>query len=306
MDLLRAIPDIATAVFTWSSMLAVGLAHTFQEVFGPLRRVRTVILALVANFVLAPLLAELLIRVFSLEAPHAIGLLLLSTAAGAPFVVQLVKVAEGDLARTAALLVLLMPVSVPTIALVLPMVLANPALSGFASTRVSVGAIAWPLVLNILLPLAIGLVVRRLAEPLATRVQPSMGKTASVAVVVLIASTVLVNLPAIVALFTHVAIVALLLFTAGAFVIGYLCGGRDRERRVVLGLGTGLRGAAAAMVVATQTIEDPGTLVMVLGGLTASPLLLLAVAWLLRRRRHEWPGQPEGRWGERSGAPAHP
>jgi len=304
MDFLRSIPDIATLVFTWSSMLAVGLAHTVQEVFGPLRRIRVVILVLVANFVLAPVLADLLIRVFSLGTSHAIGLLLLATAAGAPFMVQLVKAAEGDLARTAAMLVLLMSVSVVYLPVVVPVLLAHPELSGVASTQVGMGAIAWPLVLNILLPLAIGLGVRRFAEELAWRVQPFMGKTATVAVVVLIAGATLLNLPAILGLFTDIAVVALLLFTVGAFVIGYLCGGRDPERQVVLGLGTGQRGVAAALVVATQTIEDPDTLVMVLGGATAMPLLLFGVAWLLRKRRHERPERPAGPWVER--APAHP
>ena len=304
MDFLRSIPDIATLVFTWSGMLAVGLAHTVRQVFGPLRRIRVVILVLVANFVLAPVLADLLIRVFSLETSYAIGLLLLATAAGAPFMVQLVKAAEGDLARTAAMLVLLMSVSVVYLPVVVPVLLAHPELSGIASTQVGVGAIAWPLVLNILLPLAIGLLVRRFAEELARRVQPFMGKTATIAVTVLIASTILLNLPAIVGLCTDIAVVALLLFTVGAFVIGYLCGGRDPEGRVVLGLGTGQRGVAAALVVATQTIEDPDTLVMVLGGATAMPLLLFGVAWLLRKRRHERPERPAGPWVER--APAHP
>lgn len=35
MELLRSTPDIATIVFTWSSMLAVGLGHTVGEVFAP-------------------------------------------------------------------------------------------------------------------------------------------------------------------------------------------------------------------------------------------------------------------------------
>lgn len=264
------------------------------------------ILVLTANFVLVPVLADLLIRIFALEAQHASGLLLLASSAGASFVVQLVRAADGDLARSAALLVLLMPVSVLYIPIVMPVVLANPELSGFASKQIGVGAIAGPLVVNILLPLAIGLAVRRFSERFAWRVQPFMGKTASVSVVVLLAATAVVNWRALVALVTDIAIVALLFFTAGAFVIGYLCGGRDSERRVVLGLGTGLRGAAAAFVVATQTLEMPGTLVMVLGGMTAAPLLLFGIALLLRLRRREATPRRQPRWRERWGAPAHP
>jgi hypothetical protein len=55
-------------------------------------------LSLVANFVLMPLAALGLAKLLRLDGPLGIGLLLLGTAAGAPFLPKLAQVAEGNLA----------------------------------------------------------------------------------------------------------------------------------------------------------------------------------------------------------------
>ena len=81
-SLLLAISVIA---FPVSSMLAVGLGHSLREIARPLRQPGRVLRAVVANFVLVPLLALALSHLFSLDPPLATGLLLIGTAAGAPF-----------------------------------------------------------------------------------------------------------------------------------------------------------------------------------------------------------------------------
>jgi hypothetical protein len=67
----------------------------------------------------------------------------------------------------------------------------------------------------------------------------------------------------------------------GAFVIGYLLGGRDREGRIVLGLSTGQRNIAAATVVARQSFGDPQILLMAVVVSTVS-MLLFPLARVLR------------------------
>ena len=56
-DILASLVDFATVVFAVSSMLSVGFSYTVRQIIGPLRNARLVIGALVANFVLVPLLA---------------------------------------------------------------------------------------------------------------------------------------------------------------------------------------------------------------------------------------------------------
>ena len=56
---------IATLTFAVSSMLAVGFRYTIQEIVGPLRNLRLVIGAVVANFIVVPILAYGITRLMS-------------------------------------------------------------------------------------------------------------------------------------------------------------------------------------------------------------------------------------------------
>lgn len=271
--------SISVIVFPVASMLAVGLSFTLREIAGPLRHPHKVFRALVANFVLVPLLASGIARLLGLAPPFATGLMLVGTAAGAPFLVQLTLAARRDPALSATLIVLLMPVTVVYMPLVIPHVVAD------ASVRAS--AIVTPLLLTLILPLIIGLAIDATRPRLAARMRPAAGKIASVALLALVGSTVVVNAPVFWNLVGTGAISAAVLLTAGAFAVGYLLATPGGGRRTVLGLGTAQRNIAAAMVVAADDFQDRNVLVMVVVVSVLDLLVLFPIAWLLRRRRSD-------------------
>jgi predicted Na+-dependent transporter len=94
-------------VFVISSMLSMGLSLTTKQIIDPLRNVRLVVLALVVNFILVPVFAYALTLILPLNESITIGLILLSTAAGAPFLPKLVEVAKGNITFSVGLMVLL-------------------------------------------------------------------------------------------------------------------------------------------------------------------------------------------------------
>jgi predicted Na+-dependent transporter len=106
-ELARIVAKVALLAFLLSSMLAVGLSLTPRAILAPLSNARLVLTALALNFLLAPAFALALTKVIPLERPHAIGLLLLSGAAGAPFLPKLVQDAHCDLGVAVALMTLL-------------------------------------------------------------------------------------------------------------------------------------------------------------------------------------------------------
>jgi predicted Na+-dependent transporter len=91
IDAARGVARISLLVFLVSSMLAAGLSLTLRAILAPLGKRRLVLAALTLNFLVAPLFALFLTIVIPLEHPHAIGLLLLGGAAGAPFLPKLVE-----------------------------------------------------------------------------------------------------------------------------------------------------------------------------------------------------------------------
>lgn len=276
MAILAWVLDASVLVFAVSSMLSVGLGNTLAEILGPLRDLRAVVRALVANFVLVPLLAVLVLRLVPLDVPHAVGILLIATAAGAPFLIKLVEAAESDIALSATVLVLLLPVTIIYMPVVVPLIVPGASINALS--------IAVPLVLSMLLPLAVGLLVRHHREGWARRYQPEVGTLSTVALVVLVVITVLTNLGSIATVIFTEAVLAVLLVIGGAFLIGYGVGSGRRSREV-LGLGTAQRNIAAATVVATQAVGHPDTLVMVIVSSLAGLAILFPIAVWLRNRR---------------------
>lgn len=275
-EVLEPLLKVATIGFAASSMMAVGLSYTLAQLIAPLRSPRSIAIALLANLVAVPLLALAVVRILALAPPLAIGLLLVATAAGAPFVIQLTRVAKGDMRLAAGFLVLLVVVSIGYLPVVVPLFAPGASVSAFA--------IAKPLVLTMLLPLGLGLLVDWRHEALADRLQPLMRKASGVALVTLVGATFALHVPAIVGLFGTRAILGALLVVGGAFAIGFAIPGPDPRQRTALALGTAQRGIAAATVVATQAFDDPDVVVMVVVTMVVSMMVLFPLAWALGRR----------------------
>lgn len=273
--MLSGLLSISVLLFSISSMLSVGFGFTLQGLIGPLRDTGGVLSALIANFVAVPILAYAIGQALGLPVSLAIGLMLLGMAAGAPFLIKLTEVAEHDVGTAARLLVLLLPATVIYLPVVVPLVV-----PGVTVDLIAIGA---PLLLSMLLPLVIGLATRTWFPRLAQRLQPAMGAFATIALVVLIVMTFVANFREIIGLLGTGAILAAALLIGGAFAIGFLLGGPDPDNRGVLGLGTGQRNVAAATVVATQSIDDPDTLAMVVVGSLIGMGILFPIAWRLEK-----------------------
>lgn len=256
-EVLQIIAQISVLVFVLSSMLAMGLSLTVAQIIEPLRNTRLVILALLANFVLVPLLAYLILLVIPLEQGLATGLIIMACAAGAPFLPKLAQTAKGNIAFAVGLMTLLMVVTVIYLPIVLPLLLQGASVSPWA--------IAQSLIVMMLLPLGIGLFVKARYESLADTLQPHLSQASTVAILLMIVSMLVLQFSSIVGLIGTGGLVAILVFLVGAFVIGFFLGGRESGIKSVLGLGTGQRNLSAAFLVAAQNFAgDPNVLVMVL------------------------------------------
>jgi BASS family bile acid:Na+ symporter len=233
------------------------LSLKVKQIIDPLRNVRVVLLALLANFVLVPGLAYLITELISMDDGLSTGLIIVGAAAGAPFLPKLVQVAKGNAAFSVGLMTLLMVITVVYLPLVLPLLLPG--------TSVSSWDIAKSLIVSMLLPLGAGLFVKARYQETASSLQPHMSQISSLAIVLMMVAVLVLQFSTIIDTIGSGGIIAALLFLVGALVIGLLFGGRDQSMRSVMGLGTAQRNLAAAMLVAAQNFsDDPNVLVMVM------------------------------------------
>jgi BASS family bile acid:Na+ symporter len=275
-ETLVLVAKLAMLVFLLASMLELGLGLTFQKVASPLRKVSLVALSVLGNFVIVPLLAVGIARLMRLEQPFAIGLMLLGLAPGAPFIPKLVQLARGDLAFAVGLMVLLMVGTVICLPVVLPKVVEG--------AQISPWKIAQPLLLFMLLPLVVGLIVHARFKSLRAGLRTAIAWLSNLCGLVVIVLLVGLNFRSVVSVFGTGAIFAGLLFVVLSIVIGWLLGGRNREIQVSLGLGTGSRNVAAALLIGAQNFKDPKVNVMVIVSALASLLILLPLARAFGKR----------------------
>jgi len=276
-EFFNAIASLSGVLFVVTSMLAMGLSLTIPMILQPLRNVRLVVLALVANFVLVPLLAYIILLVIPLEQSLKTGLIVLATAAGAPFLPKLVQGAKGNIAFGVGLMVLLMLVTIAYIPLVLPLLLPG--------VQVNPWDIARSLIVLMLVPLAIGLLIKSHSPDAADTWQPVMSKISGLAILVLLVVGLGLNISNILSLIGTGGILALLIFIIGTFLIGFLVGGREASTRSVMALGTAQRNVSAAIVVTAQNFSGSNTLSFVLVGAILLLLILLPTAKRLGARQ---------------------
>jgi len=276
-EALNAILQVSLLVFVVSSMLAMGLSLTVSQIVEPLRNARLVVVALVLNFIAVPLIAVAIDALLSLDDGLYIGLILMATAAGAPFLPKLGEAAKGNIPFSVGLMVLLMVVTVVYMPIVVPLLISG--------VEINPWDIASSLIFLMLLPLGIGLFMKWRYKKAADGLQPAMAQTSTVAIAILLVTGVIVNFTAILDIIGTGGFIAILLFLVGAFVLGYFGAGKDAEVRSVLGLGTAQRNLSAAMVVAGQNFaSDPEVLTFIIVAGIVGLLVLMPLAGELGRR----------------------
>ncbi len=243
-DILVSLSQLFLLVFVIGSMFSLGLSLTMKQILDPLKNLRMVVLALVANFILVPILAYALALVFNLDDSLRTGLILLATAAGAPFLPKLVDVAKGNIAFSVGLMVLLMVVTIVYLPIVLPLLLGD--------VQVNPWDIAQSLIVMMLIPLAIGLFIKARYSETAAKIQPTFGMASNIALITLTILGLVLNFSSMIALVGTFGILAGIIFILVSLVIGYLLGGSEARDKSVMGLGTAQRNISAALVVAAQ------------------------------------------------------
>ncbi|MFN2233185.1 MAG: bile acid:sodium symporter family protein [Anaerolineales bacterium] len=268
-EIMETLSVLSLLVFVIGSMASMGLSLKMKQIIEPLKNIRLVVLALVVNFVLVPIVAYLITLLLPLDESLEIGLILLATAAGAPFLPKLAEVAKGNMAFSVGLMVLLMVVTIIYLPIVLPLLLQG--------VEVSPWDIAQSLIVMMLLPLAIGLFVNARYEEIAANVQPTFAQASNIAILVLTVLGLVLNFQDMIGLVGSWGILAGVIFIVASLLIGYFLGGSDSGIKSVMGLGAGQRNISAALVVAGQNFDmDVVTYLMVVAVVGLVVLMPLA------------------------------
>jgi BASS family bile acid:Na+ symporter len=276
-DIMLVLLKISLVVFMAGNLLEMGLRLNPQDALRGLRNARFVLLTLVWGFVLGPALAYGITRALPLAAPYAVGLILMGMTPSAPFLPMIVNRAKGDLGYTATFMllsalgtVLFMPFAVPMLV---------------EGLTVSAWSIARPLIFVILLPMAIGMVILRVARRMANTMQPWVKKVTGLFTVATLVLCAVVYGKGLLGVAGSLAVASQLVFFAGVTTLTYWLGfGLQADQKIVLSAGMATRnlGAALAPLLTVPDFDQRATIMVVLGFPLMILFALLSVKWFGR------------------------
>ena len=276
-ETLNLLFKISLAVFMAGSLLEMRLRLNLAAAFRGLRSVRFVTYSLVWSFVICPALAYGITLVMPLDTPYAIGLILLGMAPCAPFVPALVDKAKGDLGYTAAFMVL------SSVGTVVFMPFAVPLLA--KGLTASAWSIAKPLLVVVLIPMTIGVLIRRKADPLASKLMPVVKKAAGLAGLIWCVLCLVIYGKSLLGVVGELAVASEVLFF-GIIFLGsfFLSMGLPYEQKIVLSIGATTRnlGACLAPLLSVPDMDQRATLMIVLALFIMVIVTLLGTKWLGR------------------------
>lgn len=275
LEFVRDSIGLLVPLFVVSAMLTAGLSQEPARMLAYLKLWRFVARMLVANFLLVPMFVVGLLAFFRFDPAMETGLLLFALCAGAPFLVKLTAAAGHDLALGTAVMMLLTVLTILLVPFIVPQFVEG--------VSVRPWAIARPLLVRMVAPLALGMIAARFAPAPAAAARPWTAKVANASLYAVILATLIGYSSDILEIIRSGAILAALATVLAAFGLGYLAGCGRIHLEDVGGLGTAQRNTAAGLIIATQNFDDPDVLVMLIVANVQGLVVLLGLAHWLRR-----------------------
>jgi len=268
---------VSLAIFMAGSLLEMGLKLSLGDGIRSLRNIRFVVHTLLWSFVICPALAYAITLILPMQSPYAIGLILVGMAPCAPFVPRLVDKAKGDIGYTAAFMLLAsagtvvcMPFTVPLLA---------------KGLTASAWAIAKPLLIVVLLPMAVGVLIRSKSDPFASKIMPFVKKGAGIAGLLWCILCLIIYGKSLLSVTGELAVASELIFFGIVCVGTYWLGlGLRREQKVVLSVGVTTRnlGACLTPLLSVPDMDQRATLMIVLALPIMVIVALLGTKWFSR------------------------
>ena len=245
-------PKIAAVLMLVSIMMHTGLQIDRAAIANALTHYRLLVRALLANFVVVPLLGILLVRLFHLNEAIATGVLLMAISPGVPMLVRSAGAKQGGSLGLAVTLAFLMPaLSIVTVPLMAGFVLPQRASAAINTTNLAISLAFFQL-----LPLVLGMLIKERAPAIAAKLMrplPFAAIAALLALLVLLWGRIVASVSIV---YGSSGIIVVLLLVTLSLALGWSLGGADREYRRTLGIGTALRNVGLSALVATSTFRS--------------------------------------------------
>jgi BASS family bile acid:Na+ symporter len=280
MNMAKLIQMMLTA----SVMLIVcslGMKSTLREVvhLSPRRFARSVL----AMFIIMPVFAGILVYALSLPPALEIAFIALAVSPVPPVLPRKALAAGGSRSYVLRMFVgaaLVSILFVPAAVELTEIIFGWPA-------RMSLGAIARVVAISILVPLGVGLALRRLSPRFAERLSEPLSRFSTLLLIISMLPVLFTQGSAALSLIGNGTLLTIAIFITVGLIAGRMLGGPNASDRTVLSLSTASRHPGIAMAIASTNVPDeklvlPAILLYLIVNAILSGVFL---AWSRRKER---------------------
>ena len=234
-------------------MLGAGLNIEFRQVFQLVKRLRIVVLGVIANFLIVPLLIYLCIKWLPFSPDIKIGIMLMAAAPIAPMApTPFVEKAKGDVVYSVGLMVLVAILSIGLTPLILSISIPK-SLGGVALDPIQ---IVKTLLMVQLIPICLGMVIRHTNRTWADKHLNFIPRIGQIGLIVGVGLLFVQQGSQMLRMGFLVYLIMLFLVIVSLLVGDWILVGESGERRRALAISTAIRNIPLAFLIATENFPD--------------------------------------------------
>jgi BASS family bile acid:Na+ symporter len=250
-DLFNGIFDASLAVMVASIAASLGISLTVREILAPLRRLWLLTGTVLVNSILAPFIAIGVCDLFSINGQGRVGLELATMAAGATSALKAAAFTKhADMAMALSFIVVLNLANMVAVPLWADHIISGATVDSWALLK--------NLALVVLVPLAIGLVLRHLYSEQALGWKPGLETISNIALLVVLALGIGGHWKLLVHTIGSRTLIASVVIVVLYAVSGWIVGVRDQSAAIAISMVSSLRFGAIGLIVIASTLNNEG------------------------------------------------
>jgi predicted Na+-dependent transporter len=283
MEGLEAFTNVVLLIQIISTMGSIGLGLNTKQIKNVLSNYSLMARGLVVNFLLVPIIAWVMTKIIPMNEIIAIGFLVASISAGAPFGPKLAQIAKSDVPFAVTMMFVLSVLTVVATPIWLSVFLGSSSIS-----NVSINPL--PLLGQILviyiLPLLIGLFVNSKCTTKAQKYRPLALKVSNLSFPIVIVGIIATNISGFQSLVGSLGIITSIISVVIYAVLGFVLGGPQIASKRSLAFNSAVRNGGLGLLLAAQAFSNhPKVGIMVVTFGIVQTVIMIAIAALWSKRR---------------------
>ena len=253
MEIVTKIAPIALALI----MLGLGLGLTLQDFKRVIDHPKDFIVGLVCQFILLPIIAFILIKIFNTPIELALGVMIIAAAPGGVTSNVLTKFANGDVALSVSLTAIVSLVSIISVPFIV-FKSADILEISYLSKDISMVSISMKMFLVVTLPIILGMLIKKYAANIINSKTLLIQRVSIALFVIVFAAIWIEEWDKIMSFITRAGTIALtlniIMMTVGYYVAKFFVSGPKQVK--CISLECGLQNGTLAVFVSTQLFDE--------------------------------------------------